>query len=1439
MNKDKVPLKRSFSPVKPTRNDDQEDDFVRAHWGLIETKVWEDLEAEFRVIVLADAGAGKTFEAENRAKSIVDQGRKAFFIRIEDLDADFDEAFEVGSSEKFDEWLSSSEQAWFFLDSVDEARLENPRAFEKAIRRFAKRIHPASHRAHIVITSRPYAWRFKSDTELVERFLPFASLKQESRDGSEFETSEKDVEESPVSIYVLNPLSIEDIRQFAQHHSAKEIDRLITEIQRANLLEMASRPFDLEGLLSKWESDNELGGRLESLSHMVDVRLDEIDPSRSQLQPLIREKAREGVRMLAAAVTLSDETGILVPDIVHEKSGIDAEQVLADWEPKDVRSLLERGVFNGILYGAVRFRHRDTRELLTAEWLYEMLQKNDSRRQIESLLFRERYGEQVLVPRLRSILPWLILFDESILQKALDLHPEIAVEGGDAAHLPITTRKSILRDIVERIAAGEDDRSARNNSAILRIAQQDLSVDVHHLINKYSDNDDAIFFLGRLVWQGNMSDCLETLSKVAADPKRSIYPRIVSARAVFTSGTKKQKKKLWEKINAEPDILPRRLLAELLDEAPTDKKTIDLLLSSIEKLPPYEEYETSGLGDAIHAYLERFKEMDAVDRELLLAKLCDGLNSFLDREPHHERRECRVSTKYSWLMGAATHAVEILISDRAKSCFENAVIEILQKMPAISAWTAGDFNEYKSKLDKLIPDWIDFNDELFWKSVEKTRAGLSESGERLIDDWPVQWMGHYWQFDEESFHRVIRFIQERQFEDDRLVALALAFRIYVQSGRPNNLMLVLEQAVDGNIELQNSLDLLLNPSPSEHNERWEKERKKAEQKRQRKRLEQQKNRAKWVKRLRANPDVVRKPPDINPGEWTNDQYWLLREIDGEGLRTERGKGTDWRVLIDEFGEDVARAFRDAAMRHWRVFTPELRSEGADTTSTPYALIFGLKGLEFESRESEDFPQNLTDIEISHALRYLTRELNGFPSWLEDVFKTHPEFVLNAVWKELSWELENTKSDEVAHYILQDIVYHAPWLHEHLAAGIQKWVENNLHAGLVILRSCFKILESAQVPSDWFAALAKDKVSSIDDLEELPTWYALWVDTAPNEGIDAVANWLDSLKAADAVIAAQRFVTQLIGDRHSRSVGTFFREFFSVLHLRKLYLLIHKYIRVEEDISRSEGGVYEPTIRDDAQDARNRLLNMLAEIPGKETYVALLDLSCSQSVVAQRPWIVQCAKKRAETDADLEPWTAKQVSEFSSLTESKPASHKQLFDIGVLHLNDFKDWLERGNDSLYEVYQRVEGETEMRKVVANWITNHASGRYICTQESTLANDQRPDIWLHNTQVVSPVPIELKLLDKGWSGPDLCERLRNQLAGDYLREETAGCGIFLLVWQGKGKPDRRWRIDGKLVKVSGLKTALTNYWDSISERFINVAAIKVIVVDLTLRSEKSDL
>ncbi|ENW52510.1 MULTISPECIES: hypothetical protein [Acinetobacter] len=128
-----IELNRKFSQLSSNSNSQVTNSDYSLSMDSAGLLTWEDLLEKYnRCVVLAEAGAGKTEEFKQQAKKLEHDDKFSFFIRIEDIDSDFIESFEVGDKERFEEWLTSPEKkAWFFLDSVDEARLEDPRAFQK------------------------------------------------------------------------------------------------------------------------------------------------------------------------------------------------------------------------------------------------------------------------------------------------------------------------------------------------------------------------------------------------------------------------------------------------------------------------------------------------------------------------------------------------------------------------------------------------------------------------------------------------------------------------------------------------------------------------------------------------------------------------------------------------------------------------------------------------------------------------------------------------------------------------------------------------------------------------------------------------------------------------------------------------------------------------------------------------------------------------------------------------------------------------------------------------------------------------------------------------------------------------------------------------------------------------------------------------------------
>ena len=1435
MNHNKpVPLERRFSPVPRSEHDSDERQILEV-LGNHGFKRWPEMDQRYRSVILAEAGAGKTFEMIARAEFIEAQGSPAFCIRIEDILGDFEKAFEVGSAETFQQWLSSQDEAWIFLDSVDEARLSNPKDFEKAIRQFATAIQTAQLRAHICVSSRPYAWRPKSDRELIECYLPYKKPQTETTDQNSEPTESSEPSETELEIYWLDPLDEADIRLFAFHRSAPEVDRLIAELKRLNVMAMAERPFDLEGILHKWTTDRELGGRSELLQHNIELRLKESDPDKADQRPLNLGMAHEGARMLAAAVILCGKPGIQVPDNTHERVGIEAEKVLSNWEPSDVRTLLERAIFNDVIYGTVRFRHREVREFLAAEWFAELLQRGNAYHAIEALIFREQYGEHIVTPRLRPILPWLILKDENIRKRALDIHPDIAVEGGDPACLPLPVRKIILADILARIVRMDKVGAAQDNNAIARIAQPDLTDETLSLIKKYIAHDDAVFFLGRVVWQGKMLECVPPLFAVAHDPMRDIYSRIVATRTVMSCGTAEQRSTLWDNLLKAQAEIPRELLPDLLQGTSTDGEGVALLLKAIDKLPPYNRFKVTGLRQALHGYIDRLPILNA-DCVQPLAKLFGGLQKFLARPPHMDLDTGRLSEEFAWLLAPVTHAVERLVSARAASAVQDVVLETLIIIPDIREMRGEYFDDYKDKLQELVPAWPELNDTLFWWTVKVKRACLERDGERLNSDLQVTWPAHYWFFGPDSFFHVLEWLNTRELEDDRLVALSLALRIYAEAKRPTEWLGRLRATVADDAVLIARLEGWLNPKISEQESERQQQSIEFKKKHERQRREQERVRSDWVDRLKKNPDLIRNPPGLKPGGFSLSQYWLMMELEGNDLRTKLAQKADWEFLIDEFGNDVANAYRDAAMSHWRHYHPGLRSEGADPSSTPGSLYFAMAGLEIESREHSGFPTHLNESEVDHSLRYITWELNGFPSWLETMYQANRQAVIKALRTEIFWELDNTNPNQLSHRLLHDLTYYAPWLHHALIEPLQTWLRENDLPTVDSLRYSLHILKSGGMDPAELGTLAQTKTDSAQSNELLSHWFAIWVDAQPDSGIPALSEWLTKLDTDQSSIAGQLFITALMGNQHHASTGPTIGNFQTAEHLKSLYVLMHTYIRVEDDIHHGTGA-YSPKLRDHAQDARGRIFNLLSEIPGKTTYVALKELIEKQPNLDHRLWMAERAYRRAEEDGDLEPWSTTQVSEFGTQFTRTPVTHRQLFDLTVARLIDLKNWLERGDTSPYVTWQRVEKETEMRNLVADRLNQNADHSFTVSQEPEVSNNQRMDIWLQNQNAEYPIPIELKLLDKNWSGPKLCERLRNQLAGDYLCDGTERCGAMLLIWQGR-KSAKQWKIGGKLVGVSDLQDALKKDWCSISNCYPNVADIEVIVIDLTQRAIKSD-
>ncbi|NBQ70314.1 MAG: hypothetical protein EBU46_16365, partial [Nitrosomonadaceae bacterium] len=672
----------------------------------------------------------------------------------------------------------------------------------------------------------------------------------------------------------------------------------------------------------------------------------------------------------------------------------------------------------------------------------------------------------------------------------------------------------------------------------------------------------------------------------------------------------------------------------------------------------------------------------------------------------------------------------------------------------------------------------------------------------------------------------------RTFLDDRLVALSLAFDLYKKAGRPAVWRRQLKKLVAASDELSECLHTYLNPLAQSEVLRSFKQREARRKKRNRiHQKQQEKNLADWKEYFNEKLGEASAALRENPGILTNALLYLFDQTKKTKNSTNRWTDYNWRALIPEYGEKVARFYRDSTVCFWRHYKPKLRSEGAPFHETPYDVIIGLVGLEIEAHETTDWPKHLNPDEVELACRYASFELNGFPVWCPRLFETYPQLVSDFLMQEIRYELSIETQDTQTHYIISDLSWTGQWAWDQIASELYDLLNGMEPKNLTNLDRLLKIVEGSSLTDNQIEALASQKCHNLTEWDHVARWFAVWMGVATNEAMPAFIARIESISDPEQqTLFAMIFVTQLLGGRGTDSSAV--RQAFKTpQHLKSLYLLMHKYIRREDDIDRAGKGVYSPGLRDDAQDARNNLFKLLNQIPGKESFQALREIAEAHPNEKSRQWAMLQAKTKAEQDGDIETWKPERVKEFNDQLECTPSNHKELYELVVLRLEDLKHDLEHGDSSIASTLQKITLETEMRKFIGRELREKAFGRYSIPQEEELADAKRIDLRFQGMSFDGPVPVELKLADN-WSGPKLFERLENQLCGDYLRDDRSNRGIFVLVYRGE---QHHWEIhDSSRLDFIGLVEALQKHWQYISPEFPEVDDITVIGIDLTKRS-----
>lgn len=1394
---------------------------------------WGTLISENRVVILAEAGAGKTSEIRQITKKLIADGKPAFFLRLERVRHGLEVAFEVGLFENFKQWLTSDEEGWLFLDSVDETRLLDPRDFELAISMLAVELEGALPRIHIFITSRTSGWHSRTDLQLCKDKFPYdpppqqvLSASHDDADKTVEETSlakeSKEDKNAPFRILTLEDLSDAQIKTFAEAKGVADSEAFLAEVERRGAQPFASRPLDLEDLIVFWKSNQRLARRLELMEFNINKKLIEIDPKREQVQSIASARLHEGAEQLAAAVILMQQSAIKTLGAPAGTTGIDVRAVLPEWDHTEHSALLSRPIFDEAIYGTVRFHHRSVCEFLASKWLFKLADGNSHKR-VESLCFHEQYGIPVVTPTLRPILPWLALWDGKILEKLLAVAPEVILEGGDPTQIPLNKRRELLHAFCADLATDTSGRSVLEleRVAVQHFAKPDIAEDIKALLSEHREHAYLSQFLLEMVWLGPIGSCLAETKSFATDPGISKYSRVAAIRALSAVGSDQDFAECFRTICDEDTKINHSVIAELITHSRPSKCTVSRILRILPVAAPYERFSSDRLSRALIEFVEKLDPDN-------LAGFLSGIDKFLNEPPVIEQSLCKLSQRYAWLIKCAAHGVERLLQGKHPSALQSAVLSILAKVLPAANYAEVGFDEHESKLPELVPEWPELNHALFWHQVALTRSYLDKD-ERLTDYARVGVLGRLWEFGKSDFERVKKDIKEREHEDDKKIALSLAFQIYRNAGRPRNWREQLKRLVAKDDQLKELLNKYLNPPPqSEQSRRWKRQRANQKRRDTRRDAREKERHSKRTETLKKNIHVIRDTSRSHEGEVHRYHKYLLKRLRHLNHDNTRWALGNWKDLIADQSQEVAEAFRDWSIAHWRKYTPELRSESiGGTLRNSYASILGLCGLAIEANNISSWPQALGEDKAKQAFRYAVYEINGFPDWFAELFTAYSETITPMILKEIDWELQQDLDEQG--YILHKLEHHAELVADALANDVLKLLREYEPRNTETLRYALQLILVSPVGEADLGKVAKEKIKSGGSSTHLAEWYSMWVRTEPDVAISDLRTHLDSLSDEDAVYIATAFVRFLLNSHRVLWPQQKWPK--ALEHLKDLYLLMCQYIREEEDINRVGTGCYTPGPRDEAQDARDRLFSLITNYSGKRAFLALDEIGKSHPSKETRAWVQHQAKLRAAADAGEQAWTVEQLLEFESSLEKTPSNHRDLYELAVMRMEDLKDEFEHGDTSIASLLKGKEKEVEVRKYIGHRIHRQGHDKYLISQEEELADKRKPDLRFLSSSFDGPVPVELKLADN-WSEARLRERLENQLCGSYLRDTHSRYGIFTLVYRGK---KNYWKLHSGNHRATfdQLIDSLREHWQSLSSSFPEIDEIEIIGIDLTRR------
>lgn len=1248
-------------------------------------------------------------------------------------------------------------------------------------------IDAAASRIHLVLSGRHSDWEFKRDlaTLLKKVAVPPPDVPPVTITPNELllaAVHERGRQEAPAAeeplVVVMAALDQERVEHFAVSKGVTDVKAMIAALERQNLWEFARRPVDLDWLVTYWREHHAFGTLAEMLELSLIERLKETNTARRARDSLDQVRAMEALERIGAALVLQRLDSIAIPDAALDLTAsvpaLQLDDVLADWTPEQRAALITRPVFDPATGGFVRL-HNDNnsvvRGYLTARWLLRLKRANAPAARIRDLLFATNYGIELVIPSMRQTAAWLALWDAETAQQVTRVDPRLLMDAGDPGSLPLAVRTAALDAMLESI---KDDKLFRtpDQDALKRFAKQDLGPYLRERWQKHSASASARALILLVIYLGEISEGADLAREAAFGPFTDRYTPIYAGRAIAAVGTANDKADYVAYLLANANALSPILVWDALEALFPATVTVDQAVQLIDEVRA--RRRDGGLG--LDYYGARLAEnlTDRDQAEALVTAIMARLRLTLEDDDDGEGGEEADEPWLEMLEVAATRLLTLAPVDVAPPIAIDAALRIGESRRSRGRRTRGGDRD----LIDLLRQSPTRRQAATWRGVELLRA--QREGTAIVDPWQLRLFGLDLRLGRADLPWLFDAIASAPIEDNARFAANAALTVWRQDGEDPDLLAAIQAVAEGRSVVVALIEQWFKPhEPSAEIERYERVHRQHESESA---VRQAKADASWIDladRLRADPDQLRQLPPPTEAGTDYRLFHLWRLLEGLGDNRARHAIKDLSPLVPLLGSAVVDALREAFIRYWRMLAPRLIGERpeAERNQIYSTDMIGIVGVTQEALTSSDWVTRLSDDEVRLAVKLATLELNGFPDWLADLARNRPAISGEILWHSAAGDLHDSAGTGHRHQ-LSTLASSDDAVVGTIGTLMLDHLEAHPAAPFAVVEPGLRIVRRSGAGRDRLLALSLDRARTGTDRYVKSLYLAAAFVADAVRALAMLEELLDAMSGPEQTLFIQAVLPRVLG---GRSVNGVVREIELPLTTQER-LVIEAFAKIHPDADndRTNGEVYSPDERDDAEDVRNGLFNRLAKTPGLATFEALGRLKHVPGFPILPERLEEHRFNRAAADAETAPWRSVDVRSFETNFETAPSTSADLQRVGVARLEDIEQHLVHGDFNQGLVVARLPKEVDVQNWFANELRQRQGRSYSLEREPHVAEEKEPDIRLQSRVADARSPIEIKVVES-WSLNQLEEALTVQLQGRYLRDRDNRFGIPLLLQQ----------------------------------------------------------